>query len=913
SLTLADNASLDHRLRLTCPSIRAGERAIAPASQGSASPLRIGFAVRKAGDHESQAFRIPGIATTPKGALIAVYDVRRRGWTDLPNDIDIGMSRSTDGGRTWEPMRIVMDMGNDPQFRYDGIGDPSVLVDTTSGTIFVAATWSHGERSWHGSGPGMTPEETGQLMLVKSTDDGLTWSAPINVTSQVKKPEWSFVLPGPGRGITMADGTLVYPAQFRDSPEAKGLPHSTIMVSRDHGKTWQIGTPAFDDTTECAVVESSPGVLMLNCRNNRQPRRVVMTTRDLGRTWTEHSTSRKSLPEPRACMGSLASVAFDGRTWLLFSNPNAETPPRRAMTIKASDNAGETWPEHWHLLIDEGLSAGYSCLTQVDALHAGLLFESSRANIAFVRVPLSELTHVPAPFRAAELQRRIGELQLATPFTDHMVIQRDVEIPVWGTGPPEERIVVRLGDKEVRGKIEATGDWTVRLPAVPVSRDPLKLSVTASGRTVQVSDVLVGDVWLASGQSNMAWPLKSTTDDERLLIDSTDDQLRLFNFQPSVSGLPGSYDLEQRKRLHAGQFFAGTWQRSSPEANADFSAVAFHFAKALRRDRDVPVGIMCCAFGGSPTEAWIRSAALGTDRDLKSFVAGNWLENDHVARWCQERGRANFAVAMSRGDYLISDACGPNHPYKPSFLWETGIQRLVPFPVQGVLWYQGESNAEAAADVEWHRRLFTLLIADWRALWNDPQLPFLFVQLPAIDRPHWPEFRETQRQVASSTARTAMAVTIDTGDRNNVHPKAKRVVGERLAALAAAMIDHSQNAELAKGPVFQKVEVDGHRLRLSFEHTGSSLKTTDVQAPRHFEVAAEDGVFHAANAAIDGQTILLSAPAVAHPTQARYAWTSFPDPAVNFVNSGGYPASPFAISSLSKAGPSAVVPAKVSQ
>ncbi|MFP6765334.1 MAG: exo-alpha-sialidase, partial [Planctomycetaceae bacterium] len=183
------------------------------------SSQRMGIAVRNGGDDGVNTYRIPGLATTRRGTLIGVYDVRRRSGGDLPGDIDVGMSRSTDGGRTWEPMQTIMDMGDDPAWHYDGIGDPAVLVDSNTGTIWVAATWSHGNRSWRGSGPGLMPGETGQFMLVRSDDDGVTWSKPINITTQVKKPEWCFLLQGPGKGITMRDGTLVFAAQYQDPPE----------------------------------------------------------------------------------------------------------------------------------------------------------------------------------------------------------------------------------------------------------------------------------------------------------------------------------------------------------------------------------------------------------------------------------------------------------------------------------------------------------------------------------------------------------------------------------------------------------------------------------------------------------------------------------------------------------------------
>ncbi len=413
---LSPHANIDHTVGATglTVSFSNGQSE----SVGATTTQRIGVALRKAGDDGVNTFRIPGLATTNRGTLIGVYDVRRRSGGDLPGDIDVGMSRSTDGGRTWEPMRIIMDMGDDPAWRYDGIGDPAVLVDRVKGTVWVAATWSHGDRSWRGSGQGLTPEETGQVMLVRSDDDGGSWSEPINITQQVKKPEWCFVLMGPGKGITMRDGTLVFAAQYQDPPNqadktAHRLPHSTIIYSVDNGQSWSVGTGAFDDTTEAQVVEVQPGELMLNCRYNRAPVRVVMTTRDMGKTWQQHSTSQRSLIEPGSCMASLIDTtggyrgpAVDRTTdskvarsrsddrrdngWLLFSNPDS-TDVRRRMTIKASPDRGESWPEEQRLLLDEAKSAGYSCMTMIDDKTVGILYEGSQAHMTFQRIALSEL------------------------------------------------------------------------------------------------------------------------------------------------------------------------------------------------------------------------------------------------------------------------------------------------------------------------------------------------------------------------------------------------------------------------------------------------------------------------------------------------------------------------------------------
>ena len=395
---LRPDVDIDQQVGLTASSVTF-DRGVHHFDDAPSSLQRLGVAVRNAGDDGVHTYRIPGLATTQRGTLIGVYDVRRRSGGDLPGDIDVGMSRSTDGGRTWDPMKIIIDMGDDPAWRYDGVGDPAVLVDANTGTIWVAAIWSHGNRGWHGSGPGLAADETGQLLLVRSDDDGITWSEPINITESVKNPDWCFVLQGPGKGITMRDGTLVFAAQYQAPPEQKRLPHSTILYSTDHGNNWQVGTGAFGDTTEAQVVESDPGVLMLNCRYNRKSARVVMTSPDKGKTWREHPSSQQALIEPRACMASLIDVdrevGKDVGGWLLFSNPDS-TQGRQRMLIKASQDRGLTWPRTYRLLLDEGNSAGYSCLTMIDENTVGILYEGSQSHLTFQRIPLDDIIGRPS-------------------------------------------------------------------------------------------------------------------------------------------------------------------------------------------------------------------------------------------------------------------------------------------------------------------------------------------------------------------------------------------------------------------------------------------------------------------------------------------------------------------------------------
>jgi len=400
SLTLDKTADLDHAINAAISKTVINKSTIAVGAAENIVPKKLGHALRQHKDEGVDTYRIPGLATTNQGTLISVYDIRRNGSVDLQEDVDIGMNRSIDGGQTWEPMKVIMDMGEwggRPQ-KENGVGDPAILVDRGTGTIWVAALWLHGhpgERAWFASQKGMTPQETGQFLLVNSTDDGITWSEPINITPQIKKTGWYLLLDGPGKGITMEDGTLVFPTQFKDENQ---IPHSTLIYSKDNGETWTIGTGAKSKTTEAQVVELADHSLMLNMRDDRGSgpngrngtgARSVATTKDLGKTWTEHATSRKALLEP-VCMASLIKHQYQGKNLLLFSNP-FDQYVRQHMTIKVSDDEGMTWDEKHVLLIDEGRGRGYSCMTSIDENTIGILYEGSQADLVFQRIKLSDL------------------------------------------------------------------------------------------------------------------------------------------------------------------------------------------------------------------------------------------------------------------------------------------------------------------------------------------------------------------------------------------------------------------------------------------------------------------------------------------------------------------------------------------
>ena len=422
SYELEDDANLHHRVDGGCTKVAlSGNIRVKPRITNPPLTQRIGVAVRQHMDDMVHTHRIPGIATTNQGTLLALYDARRESSRDLQGHMDIGVSRSNDGGNSWEPMRLALDMGEWgglPQ-KFNGVSDACILVDKNSENIFIAGLWMYGvldstgrwiegltqesnawEHQWRrrGSQPGLGVRQTSQFMVSKSTDDGQTWGEPVNLTSMCKKQEWWLWAPAPGCGITLDDGTLVLPTQGRD---AEGLPFSNITFSKDGGETWRTSNAATHNTTECAVVQLSDGTLMLNIRDNRnrsvkgdENGRGVAVTTDLGETWEEHPTSNNALQEP-VCMASLHKHEYtvDGekKSILVFSNPNIQERPRRKTTLKVSFDDGMTWPEEYWLLLDEGNNRGYSCLASIDENTIGIFYEGSQADMTFESIPLNEL------------------------------------------------------------------------------------------------------------------------------------------------------------------------------------------------------------------------------------------------------------------------------------------------------------------------------------------------------------------------------------------------------------------------------------------------------------------------------------------------------------------------------------------
>lgn len=420
SYELNDQANLFNTVDAQVVSVTVNNNKIETTNTSNNILQRVGVAVRTHMQDNVHTSRIPGLVTTNKGTLIAVFDARRETGRDLQGNIDIGIHRSEDGGNTWKPLQIAMDMGawgGLPE-KFNGISDACILVDKHSNAIYIAGLWMHGvinaEGKWlenltnestdwnhqwktKGSQPGFGVKETSQFMIVKSTDDGKTWSKPVNLTQMIKKPEWWLLAPAPGHGITLKDGTLVFPTQGRDK-NGKGF--SNITYSKDSGKTWKTSNPASSEsTTENMAVELKDGSVMLNMRSGSNKGRminngrVIATTTNLGETWSTHPTSRNALIEP-GCMASIIRHDYTqngkSKSVLFFANPNSKTT-RHQITIKHSLDNGETWSSEKSLLLDEFSGRGYSCMTSIDNETIGIFYESSQADIAFQAVKLKDL------------------------------------------------------------------------------------------------------------------------------------------------------------------------------------------------------------------------------------------------------------------------------------------------------------------------------------------------------------------------------------------------------------------------------------------------------------------------------------------------------------------------------------------
>lgn len=470
-----------------------------------------------------------------------------------------------------------------------------------------------------------------------------------------------------------------------------------------------------------------------------------------------------------------------------------------------------------------------------------------------------------------------GGLNLPMLYTDSMVLQRDRLLPVSGTADAGEEVTVRIGGQVRRATAGRDGRWTVVLD--PLSAGPAyTLEVQTKRKTLTFRDVVAGEVWLCSGQSNMEFPLRSALTAREDMATAGRSDLRFFQMEPRWHTDLDTWPPEALAAMNRlDHFRPAAWRTSDPQTAGRFSAVAYHFGRMLADSLGVPVGLILNAVGGSPAEAWVERSVVESDfPDLLT----DWYHNDFVQPWV--RGRAQVNVGKDAPPLQ-------RHPYQTCYLFEAGILPLAHYPLRGVTWYQGESNAH---NMEAHERIFPLLVQSWRTFWENDTLPFYTVQLSSLNRPSWPWFRDSQRRLAASLPGVRMVVTTDVGDSLDVHPRRKREVGERLAR-QALVETYGRDARrlIPTGPMYRLAAFEGQTVRVAFDF-GAGLRTSDGLPPRTFELAGADGRFFPAEASIvaDG-TVELRASQVPAPRYVRYAWQPFTR--ANLVNSAGLPASTF--------------------
>jgi sialate O-acetylesterase len=370
---------------------------------------------------------------------------------------------------------------------------------------------------------------------------------------------------------------------------------------------------------------------------------------------------------------------------------------------------------------------------------------------------------------------------LARPFGSAMVLPMDCDVPVWGTAVAGAEVRVGFAGQEVTAKADASGEWKVVLKPMPASAEGKTLTVRAGkNENLIIDDVLVGRVFLCSGQSNMDFPLaRAIGGKAEAAAAGKWAEIRLLNLSGAPTG-DQVYSEEILKRLNPRDHFAGVWRRASPQSAAEFSAVAWWAGKAIHQAKRVPVGLVENAVGGSGAEAWLPRESLEARREHAELLGCGWLQSERIGAWARGRAARNLGKHRSA-----------NHPFRPGFLFESGIRWWRDFPFDGVLWYQGETNAEIADD-RWNERLIEDLVAGWRAAFERNDLPFFMVQLPRIGgndplRAHWPAFREVQARVAKRLPGVHLIVTSDLGwDSPDVHPPDKLPVAQRMAAAILA-------------------------------------------------------------------------------------------------------------------------------
>jgi sialate O-acetylesterase len=480
-----------------------------------------------------------------------------------------------------------------------------------------------------------------------------------------------------------------------------------------------------------------------------------------------------------------------------------------------------------------------------------------------------------------------ADVRLPSVIGDHMVLQQGTSAPIWGWAEPGETVTVTLGPCKASATACDRGKWMVNLDAME-SGGPHRMTVRGKN-TITLEDVLVGEVWVCSGQSNMQWPVSASTNAEEEIAAADYPRLRLFTVARKTADAPRD-DCE------------GSWAACTPETVPGFSAVAYFFGRYLHKELDVPVGLVNTSWGGTPAEAWTSLDAQQGVPELEPTLA-RW--NQQISQYDPQAAQQRYEKALEAWKQAADKAKpegkpaprrprAPSNPadspHRPASLYNGMIAPLIPFAIRGAIWYQGESNASRA---EQYLTLFPAMIRNWRDKWGQGDFPFLFVQLAPYrygnaDPRNCAELREAQRLTLETVPNTGMAVTTDIGNVQDIHPKNKQDVGRRLALWALAKT-YGQDL-VYSGPLYESMSVEGDKIRVRFTHTGGGLVAKGGPLT-HFTIAGKDGEFVPATATIEGETVVVHSDQVSDPVAVRFGWRDDAEP--HLFNEAGLPASPF--------------------
>ena len=478
-----------------------------------------------------------------------------------------------------------------------------------------------------------------------------------------------------------------------------------------------------------------------------------------------------------------------------------------------------------------------------------------------------------------------AQIKLAKIFSNNMVLQQNEPIRFWGKGLPGESLSIKFANEKKILKVNSDSTWMVVFKSQKFNTNSQSVIIEGSKEKIELKNILIGDIWLCIGQSNMEWPMSKEMHYKTEIKESNQANIRFFN--PIYAG-KNTYNIPFSdsiiKKLNPKDFYQGEWESCDSNTFKAMSAVAYYFGKRVSNETGIPIGLINISIGGAPLETFISLKTFKNSAAFADKVAGDWLKNSSLPVWARERGRQN----TSGKENIQADENGKNHPFKTGFAHQSGIEPIANMPIKGILCYQGESNAQEIERVNEYAALSALMISNYRKQWDNPKMPFYFVQLSSIDTVQykgqlWPSFRDEQRKMLQLIPHSGMAVSSDIGAKNDVHPTNKKDVGARLAQWALAKT-YRQNI-IHAGPLALNAKYKSGNLIVKFENRRTFLSTSDDKSLRGFSIDGKNDV----QASIRNKRVII--PLTEKPKNIYYAWKSFTD--ANLINSEKLPASTF--------------------